>query len=163
MRWNGGIREQERVARFHGKENTVAESKLRAQRSPGRPGPAGRGSQAEAASWASTWHHYFTIGTAPPSPRITAGVARMMLQCSAMPTAARAGETGLSCHFPVLCWLPVALATIHSLASPPFQKGELRPATVATVTGTPLSGLAGRVLSPPPGGRGTRPRCRGNS
>lgn len=48
----------------------------------------------------------------------------MMLQCSAMPTAARAGETGLSCHFPVLCWLSVALATIHSLASPPLFRRE---------------------------------------
>lgn len=71
-----------------------------------------------------------------------------MLKCLAMPTAALGRGDRAQLPLPSPCWLPVALATIHSLPPLP-EAGELRPATVATVTGTPLSvWLAGSSAHP---------------
>ena len=74
----------------------------------------------------------------------------MMLKCFAMPTTALGKGDRAQLPLPSPCWLSVALATIHSLPPPPPSRSrELRPATVATVTGTPLSvWLAGSSAHP---------------
>lgn len=116
--------------------------------SHGEPRQAGRGSQAAVGSWESERNPCVITCTSRPSPETTRGDERMMLKCSALPTAALGRGDRAQLPLPSPCWLPVALATIHSLL--PFQKREtLRPATVATVTGTPLSvWLAGSSAHP---------------
>lgn len=129
----------ERQAPFNGRR------KLRSREwSYGKPGQAGMGSQAMASSWDSEWNPCFIICTSSPSRED----GRMMLKCFAMPTAALGRGDRAQLPLPSSCPLPVALATIHSLPLGSRNR-ELRPATVATVTGTPLSvWLAGSSAHP---------------
>lgn len=88
----------------------------------------------------------------------------MMLKCFAMPTAALGRGDRAQLPLPSPCRLPVALVTIHSLppTTPPPEAERAQACNGCHSNWNPLIGLAGRVLSPPPGGRGTKPRCRGN-
>lgn len=119
------------------------------------------GSQAMVGSWESEWNACFIICTSCPSPKTTPGDGRMILKRFAMPTAALGRGDRAQLPLPSPCRLPVALATIHSLPPHP-QKPGAQACNGCHSNWNPLIGLAGRVLSPPPGGRGTKPRCRGN-
>lgn len=90
-----------------------------------------------------------------------------MPQCLVLSTSGTGqGEPGLSCLLPVLAGSLVTLATIHSqlssLPPPPqpqplLEAQELRPALVATVTGTPLSVWLAGSSAHPQGDEGRSP------